>query len=214
MGFYWQIANYTRGTVVTVAAPTLPTTHLALVVDTSGSMRDPVAGGLWPIVINRIQDILTAQPPGSRVQLLDGDGRFILGRTGAGVTAWLDNTAGLREQIDRTLRRYNQDTVSNPVPGIYNAIRFLHAKDDPAMRMGILVLGDEFSEKPEPVLQRINELNPAGPSGERSIVINAIAFPTTIRAAGIASHTGHKFASLMRSITQEHGGTFVALPDL
>lgn len=213
-GLYWELAHASRGALVTASAPALPATHLAFVIDTSGSMRDVRNGGLWPVARRTIRDSLAAQPAGTRFQLLDADGRFILGRAGMGANAWLDNTPEMRDQVERMLGRYNQDTVSNPVPGIYNAIRFLHARYDPAMRMGIVVVGDEFVDAPEPVIRRLDELNPANASGQRAIMINAIGVPTTIRQQFSMGNTGLKFASLMRSITQEHGGTFVALPDL
>ena len=53
------------------------------------------------------------------------------------------NTPETRERIKDVLRTYKQDTVSNPVPGVYNALRFLDDKDTPDMRMGIYLFGDE-----------------------------------------------------------------------
>jgi hypothetical protein len=213
-GRYWTLAHATRGVLATASTAPLPATHIAFVVDTSGSMRDIRDGGLRPVARQTILDLMAAQPAGTQFQLLDADGRFILGRSGAGAAAWFENTSELRERTDRTLGRYNQDTVSNPIPGIYNAIRFLYTKDDPAMRMAIFVVGDEFVETPEPVLRRLGEINPADASGRRAIGIHAIGIPSTIRTQYAMGSTGMKFAYLMRSVTEAHGGTFIALPDL
>ncbi len=188
--------------------------YIAIIIDTSGSMRDPNHGGLWPIVIRKIDEVLDVYPQLDGVQLLDGDGRFILGRRGTGTEAWLADSAEMRDRIKRTLRRYNQDSISNPVPGIYNALRFLYDKENASMRMGIYVFGDEFVEVADPVIRRLDELNPADENGQRKVVINAIGFPTTIRYTFSMGNTGLKFANLMRTVTYQHGGAFIALQDL
>jgi hypothetical protein len=190
--------------------------YLAFIVDTSGSMRDPNYGGLWPIVIRTIETVLDSYPEIDGIQLIDGDGRFILGRRGAGTAGWLPDTPQTRDSIKRTLRRYDQDTVSNPVPGIYNAMRFLFDKDNPKMRMGIFVFGDEFnsSDSADTVIRRLDELNPADENGNRKVTINAVGFPTTIRYQFSMGNTGLRFANLMRTVTYLHGGALIALQDL
>ncbi|MBI4625535.1 MAG: hypothetical protein HY736_20225 [Verrucomicrobia bacterium] len=188
--------------------------YIAIIIDTSGSMRDPNTGGVWPIAIRKIDEVLDVYPELAGLQILDGDGRFVLGRSGTGTDAWLRDTPDTRDRIKRTLRRYQQETISNPVPGIYNAIRFLYDKDNPDMKMGIYVFGDEFIETADPVIRRLEELNPADENGDRKVVINAVGFPTTIRYQFSMGNTGIKFANLMRTITYLHGGAFIALQDL
>jgi len=188
--------------------------YIAFVIDTSGSMRDPTHGGLWPIVIRKIDEVLDSYPQLEGLQLLDGDGRFILGRRATGTDGWIPDSPALRDQIRRTLRRYNQDSISNPVPGIYNAIRFLHDKENEKMRMGVYVFGDEFIETADPVIRALDNMNPADENGDRQVVINAIGFPTTIRYSFSMGNTGLKYANLMRTITYIHGGAFIALQDL
>ena len=194
----------------------LPTdsNYIAVVIDTSGSMRDPNHGGLWPIVIRKVDELLDSYPELKGLQLIDGDGRFIMGRRGQGTDGWIADSPEVREQIKRTLRRYDQDSISNPVPGIYNAIRFLLDRDNPGMKMAIYVFGDEFIEVADPVIRRLDELNPADDNGNRKVVINAIGFPTTIRYTFSMGNTGLKFANLMRTVTYQHGGAFIALQDL
>jgi hypothetical protein len=191
--------------------------YLAFIIDTSGSMRDPNHGGLWPIVIRTIETVLDVYPNVQGIQLIDGDGRFILGRRGAaGTQSWLPDTPDTRAQIKRVLRRYDQDTVSNPVPGIYNAMRFLHDKENPNMNMGIFVFGDEFnsSDSADVVIRRLDDLNPPDENGNRRVTINAVGFPTTIRYQFSMGNTGLRFANLMRTVTYLHGGAFIALQDL
>lgn len=191
--------------------------YIAFVIDTSGSMRDPNHGGLWPIAIRTIETVLDSYPKIEGLQLLDGDGRFILsGRGGGGSRSWVEDTPDARDEIKRRLRRYDQDTVSNPVPGIYNAIRYLYNKENPNMRMGIFVFGDEFnsSDSADQVIRRLDELNPADADGNRKITINAVGFPTTIRYQFSMGNTGLRFANLLRTVTYLHGGAFIALQDL
>ena len=194
----------------------LPTHHnyVAIVIDTSGSMRDPNHGGLWPIAIRKIDELLDAYPTLKGIQLLDGDGRFIMGRRGQGVDGWLTDSPELRDQIKRVLRRYDQDSISNPVPGIRNALRFLFDKENPDMKMAIFVFGDEFTDTADPVIKHLDELNPADENGNRKVVINAVLFPTTIRYTFSMGNTGVKLSNLMREVCYQHGGAFIALQDL
>jgi hypothetical protein len=190
--------------------------YIAFVIDTSGSMRDPNHGGLWPIAIRTIETVLDSYPNIEGLQLIDGDGRFILGLHGKGTSAWLSDNRETRDTIKRVLRRYDQDTISNPVPGIYNAIRNLLDRDNPNMRMGIFVFGDEFnsSDSADAVIRRLEEMNPADENGNRKVVINAVGFPTTIRYQFSMGNTGLRFANLMRTVCYMHGGAFIALQDL
>lgn len=190
--------------------------YLAFIVDTSGSMRDPNHGGLWPIVIRTIQTTLDQYPSIDGIQLIDGDGRFLLPRRGTGTAGWAPDTPETRSAMTRILRRYDQDTVSNPVPGIYNAMRFLYDRENPDMKMGIFVFGDEFnsSDSADVVIRRLDDLNPADENGKRSVTINAVGFPTTIRYQFSMGNTGLRFANLMRTVTYLHGGAFIALQDL
>lgn len=190
--------------------------YIAFVIDTSGSMRDPNNGGLWPIAIRTIEAVLDVYPNVEGIQLLDADGRFILGRRGTGSGGWLADNKETRDSFRRILRRYDQDTVSNPVPGIYNAMRFLFDKDNPKMKMGVFVFGDEFnsSDSADVVMRRLDELNPADENGTRRVTINAVGFPTTIRYQFSMGNTGLRFANLMRTVCYLHGGAFIALQDL
>ena len=191
--------------------------YIAFIVDTSGSMRDPNHGGLWPIVIRTIETVLDSYPNIEGIQLIDGDGRFVLGRkNSSGTAAWLPDSPDVRAQIKSRLRRYEQDTVSNPVPGVLNAMRFLFDKENTNMRMGVFVFGDEFNS-PDPadkVIRTLDELNPPDENGNRRVVINAVGFPTTIRYQFSMGNTGLRFANLMRTVTYMHGGAFIALQDL
>jgi hypothetical protein len=175
-------------------------------------MRDFNSGQLWPIVIRKVEEVLDVYPQVDGIQVLDADGRFVLGERGG--AQWLPDSPETREGIKRALRRYDVFSESNPVPGIFRALRLLHDPNDPNMRMGLYIFGDEFTGLADAVLRRVDELNPADEKGDRRVVINAVAFPTTIRFDVSLGNTGLKLANLMRELCYQHGGAFVALQDL
>jgi hypothetical protein len=192
--------------------------YLAFVVDTSGSMRDPGSafGGLWPIVIRTIDEVLEVYPYVKGVQLIDGDGNFIMGLPGRGTRGWLQDSTETRDKIRKVLRSYDVDTISDPVPGIRNAIDKLFDQENPDMRMGIFVFGDEFNSRrtSDEVLAELDKLNRPDGKKNRPVTISAVGFPTVIRYEFFGGNTGVKFANLMRTLTYLHGGAFIALQDL
>jgi len=181
--------------------------YVAFVIDTSGSMRDPMTEMLLGYVTRKFQEVLEAYPQVKGVQFLDADGRFILGR-GEG---WIPDSPETRTAVIAAVRRYGIASNSNPVPGIVRAVRALYEEDNKEMKMGIYVFGDEFTETSEAVLERINRMNPVGANGKRPITINAVGFPNLLRAGFGLGQSGVKFANLMRELTQEHGGAFIAV---
>ncbi len=185
--------------------------HIVFIVDTSGSMRNPGTGNFWPMVIQKIDDVLDVYPEVLGIQILDADGRFVLGRTGQ---QWLPDSPEIRSGLKQALRRYDIFSNSNPVPGIYQAIQRLYEPDNPAMKMGLYVFGDEFTGTADVVLRQLDRMNPADENGLRPIVINAVGFPTAVRYYLNPANTGLKYANLMREVCFQHGGAFIALRDL
>jgi len=186
--------------------------YIAFVIDTSGSMRDPNTGELWSIVFRKIDEVLDAYPTVEGIQVLDSDGRFIMG--GGRNAQWLPDSPEARETLKRAIRRYDVFANSNPVPGIYRALTTLYDASNANMKMGIYIFGDEFTDTADAAIKRLDQLNPADENGHRRVVINAVGFPTTIRFEFSMGNTGLKFANLMREVTYQHGGAFIALQDL
>src|SRR5690606_3113211 len=117
----------------------------------------------------------------------------------------------MRQAMVRAVRLYPYESVSNPVPGIKRAIRQLYDPDAEDLESGVYVLGDEFTGKPEPVIEEIRKLN-KNKDGERIARINAIGFPNVISAGAMfLGQSGLKFAKLMHDLTYENGGAFIAL---
>lgn len=194
----------------------------AFVIDTSGSMRDPRGGGPYPAVVAKLDEILDANPHLRYFQVFDGDGRYVVADSNG---KWLKNEMAVRDATKETLLRYNQDTVSNPVPGVTAALRALDAGRDPLSRLHIFVLGDELNaqERSDLLLAQIDELNPADAKGRRRVIISAVGFPTwqilrnTAPMESNASipplpvlppRTFLRFNHLMTELARRHGGTF------
>lgn len=186
--------------------------YIAFVIDTSGSMRDPGTGELWSIVLQKIEEVLDVYPTVEGIQVLDSDGRFVLG--GGRNARWIPDSPETRDALRRAVRRYDVYGNSNPVPGIFRALSTLYDSGNPNMKMGIYIFGDEFTDTADAALKRLDQLNPADENGRRRVVINAVGFPTTIRFEFSMGNTGLKFANLMRELTYQHGGAFIALQDL
>jgi RNA polymerase sigma factor (sigma-70 family) len=196
------------------ASPTIPfpagdANCLAFVIDTSGSMRSPKDGKLWPAVWAAISETLAANRDVNHVIALDANGRIIF----AGAKEWMAVNTENVSRLERALAAYDQDTQSSPVPGIYRAMRVLPPQHG-ASRLRVCVIGDELNsgDQIESVLTRLDELNPAGANGRRAASISAIQLPTTIRYAEGMGNTGVRFQTLMTEVTRQHGGTFKLLP--
>ncbi|MCF3648832.1 hypothetical protein [Synoicihabitans lomoniglobus] len=182
--------------------------YIAFVFDTSGSMRDSGTDQLHGAAIEKIQNVLDSYPEIKGVQFLDADGRYMLRGT-PGI--WLPDDPATRRGALQVLASYPQFSNSNPVPGIFRAIRSLYQPDNEEMRMAVFVFGDEFTGKAEPVLARLEQINPRKDDGNRHVSINAVGFPTVLRYPLMGAHTGMKFANLMREVAYKHDGAFIAV---
>ncbi|WP_221030535.1 hypothetical protein [Actomonas aquatica] len=182
--------------------------YIAFVFDTSGSMRDTATENLHAAAVEKIRNVLDSYPEIKGVQFLDADGRFMLPGT-PGI--WLTDDPATREGALRVLASYAYFSNSNPVPGIFRAIRSLYQPDNEDMRMAVFVFGDEFTGKAEPVLQRLEQINPRKEDGRRHVSINAVGFPTVLGYPLLGSHTGMKYANLMREVAFRHDGAFIAV---
>ena len=187
--------------------------YIAFVIDTSGSMRDPNHGGLWPIAIRTIENVLDVYPNIDGIQLLDGDGRFILQPTGHRHVRLAGRHPGTRD--------INQARPASLRSGHGEQSRARHLQRDAfsltTRRTRRCAWGSSCSAtnstpaiRPTLVIRRLDELNPADENGNRRVTINAVGFPTTIRYQFSMGNTGLRFANLMRTVTYLHGGAFIA----
>ena len=188
-------------------------THVAFVIDTSGSMRNQLTKEIHYGVIEQIQEILNSLPTVSSIQFLDTSGDYIIGnRRGF----WLPDTPGLRQQALRQIQRYPRNSESDPTKGIRQSIEDLLPSVDPAGLMSLYVIGDDFRGSTQSLLINLDRLNPKNPStGKRAVSISALGFPTqsTIFLRG-SSQGNSRFANIMREIAEEHDGVLILKPSI
>jgi hypothetical protein len=173
--------------------------YVVFVIDTSDSMT----GYHWDTNLALIEEILALYPQVKGLQVVNDQGTYLFEGTQG---SWLADTPALRGDIKKRARTWRAFSLSNPVPGIEEALRTYAGGGH---RIGVFVLGDEFTgDSYQAALDAIDKLNPAGPDGRRPARIHAIGFP---EGAGMPSLTSIRFAALMRLVCERSGGTFVGM---
>ena len=176
--------------------------YIIFVIDTSGSMYT----GTWSLVVQKIAETLAIYPQVKGIQIMNDMGKYMFGSY---ANKWIPDTPNRRKIIVNRLRNWNAFSNSSPVEGVTRAIRNF-AKDD--KKISIYVFGDEFTGGSiEKVLEAIGRYNKKDAEGNPRVRIHAIGFPTIFTIPGVGEKTGVRFATLMRSLTQKNGGTFVGL---
>lgn len=182
--------------------------YLIFVIDTSGSMRNPRTSQIHEFVVRTVEETLRVYPRVDGIQILDSSGNYIIRQSNG---RWIDDSVESRQMIARNLRVYPTFSVSNPVPGIIRAIRTFSEPENPEHKLGIYVFGDEFAGVAERVLDRLEVINPRDEEGNRPATINAVGFPNLIFRPLEFGPTGIQFANLMREVTYNHDGAFIAM---
>ncbi|MGB0744633.1 MAG: hypothetical protein ACPGSB_08910 [Opitutales bacterium] len=188
-------------------------THVAFVIDTSGSMRNQLTKQLHFGVTEQIRELLDSLPEVRSIQFLDTSGNYMLGgRSGF----WLPDTPGLRQQALRQILSYPVLSVSDPEPGVRRSVNDLKPQVSAGDKMSIYVIGDDFRGSTQSFLLKLDRLNPRDPStGKRPVSISAIGFPTLINPFQIGAPQGNtRFANIMREIAEAHDGVLILKPGI
>lgn len=188
-------------------------THVAFVIDTSGSMRNQITKQLHYGVSEQIRELLDSLPEVRSIQFIDTSGNYMLGgRSGF----WLPDTQGLRQQALRQILNYPILSVSDPEPGVRRSIQDLRPQLGAGDKMSIYVIGDDFRGSTQSFLLKLDRLNPRNPStGKRPVSISAIGFPTLINPFQIGAPQGNeRFANIMREIAEAHDGVLILKPGI
>ena len=186
-------------------------THVAFIIDTSGSMRNQITKQLHYGVIEQITELLDSLPAVKSIQFIDTSGNYMLGGR---KRYWLPDTPGLRQQALRSVLNYPILSVSAPEPGIRQAFRDLKPAITAGERMSLYVIGDDFRGSTQSFLLKLDRLNRRDPnSGKRSVSISAVGFPTLINPFQIGAPQGNtRFANIMREIAEAHDGVLILKP--
>ena len=186
-------------------------THVAFVVDTSGSMRNQMTGQLHYSVVEQIRELLESLPEVRSIQFLDTSGNYMLSsRRGF----WLPDTIGLRQQALQQILAYPIASVSDPERGLRRAIRDLKPSLKAEDHMSIYVVGDDFRGSTQSLLIQLDRMNPRNTSnGKRSFSPSAIGFPTLINPFQIGATQGNtRYANILRELAETHYGVLILKP--
>lgn len=177
--------------------------YIIFIIDTSGSMYNYA----WPLMLEKVRETLDVYPQVKGIQVMNDMGQFMFSRYAG---KWIPDTPGRRKAIIERLRTWNAFSNSSPVEGITKAISTFYSPDK---KISLYVMGDEFTGRSiDTVLRTIRTINREGKDGKRLVRIHAIGFPTQFIRPERMQVTGVRFATLMRLMCEQNGGTFVALP--
>lgn len=177
--------------------------YIIFIVDTSGSMFS----NAWPRVQEEMISTLSIYPKVKGIQIMNDMGDYMFS-TYRG--KWIPDTQGRRNAIIKRLRTWTPFSNSSPVEGVTKAIRTFYSKD---RKISVYVFGDEFSGGSiQNVVKTIDRFNRDNRTGNGLVRIHAVGFPVMF-AQGSSRTTGIRFATLMRELTYQNGGTFVGLND-
>jgi len=183
-------------------------THVAFVIDTSGSMRNQLTQQLHNGVATQITDLLNSLPTVKKIQFLDSSGNYILRNR---KSFWLVDTLGVRNQALKAVLNYPTLSISDPEPGIRKALQELKGSLKPNDYMSIYVIGDDFRGSKQSFLAKLEKLNPRLPDTQkRTVSISAIGFPTSTDPFQLGALQGNtRFADTMREVVQLHDGVLI-----
>jgi hypothetical protein len=175
--------------------------YIIFVIDTSGSMQNYS----WPKVIRKVAETLAVYPKVKGIQVLNDMGNYMFTQYAG---RWIPDSPRRRKIILEQLNSWRAFSNSSPVEGIEKAIRTFHAWDK---EISIYVFGDEFTgESAQRVIDRVAQLNRPDAHGRRLVRVHAVGFSIDTNDAEF-QRTSRRFASLMRRLCVENGGTFVGL---
>lgn len=179
--------------------------YIIFVIDTSGSMHRFA----WPLMITKLRETLEVYPRVKGIQIMNDMGNYMFSQYAG---EWIPDTPGRRKAIIEMLTTWQPFSNSSPVEGITRAIRAFAAPDK---RISIYVFGDEFTGNSiQSALDTVARINPKDAQGRSQVRIHAVGFPVQFTPSGGIGTTGIRFATLMRSLTEANGGTFVGLQGL
>ncbi|MFB3118412.1 MAG: VWA domain-containing protein [Myxococcota bacterium] len=175
--------------------------YIIFVIDTSGSMQNYS----WPKVVQKVAETLDVYPKVKGIQVLNDMGNYMFNQYAG---RWIPDSPNRRRIILKQLLSWRAFSNSSPVEGIEKAIRTFHSWDK---LISIYVFGDEFTgESAQTVIDRVAQLNRPDARGRRMVRVHAVGFSIDTNDAGF-QRTSRRFASLMRRLCLENGGTFVGL---
>jgi len=178
--------------------------YIIFIIDTSGSMKK----GAWPLVIEKIKQILRVYPKVKGIQVMNDMGTYLFPTYR---DQWIPDTPGRRALVLSRLRTWVSFSNSSPVEGILKAIGRFYRPD---RLTSIFVFGDDFNGKSiEGVIRAVAGRNRKNPNGKSQVRIHTFGFPVLpLLTRQNVQFT--RFAHLMRLLAEQNSGSFVGLNSL
>ena len=195
-------AAHRREPVPTVGGIPVDSEYVIFVIDTSGSMH----GYTWSLVVEKMAQTLDIYPRVKGIQVMNDMGQYMFSQYAG---KWIPDTPARRQAVLERLRTWQPFSNSSPVEGVTRAIQSFASSDH---RVSIYVFGDEFTGSSiTDVLHSITHSNRRDAQGNPRVRIHAVGLPVMFTEPGVSQFTGVRFATLMRAMCWENGGTFVGL---
>ena len=168
--------------------------YVIFILDTSGSMKS-----VWGEVMDVMGRVLDIHPKVSGFQVLNDNGAYLI----SGYRQrWIRDTPRLRASIRNALRNWGAMSNSSPVKGLQTALRTYARREG---KIAIYIFGDDFrGESYDRVMETLRDLNVDTATGRSRVRVHAVGF--------VSTQLHGRYATLMREVTRNHDGAFLALP--
>lgn len=168
--------------------------YILFIVDTSGSMRS-----IWSKVMTEMKNVLTIHPKVKGFQIINDNGVHLISAYNG---KWIPDTAKRRDNVFKAFSTWRSNSNSSPVEGLEVALK-RYAR--PNLKLSIYIFGDDYTGGSyNDVLDRLKQLNTNKITGDILAKVHAVGF--------VSQGTSGRFGVLMREVTKQNGGAFLALP--
>ena len=168
--------------------------YVVFIIDTSGSMQ-----AIWNRVTKEVENIIRIHPRIKGFQILNDNGAHLIsGYSGR----WIPDTNSRRDSVIRLFQNWKSASNSSPIEGLEVALkRYVN----PRQKVSIYIFGDDYTGSTyDQVIKKLRAANTNRVTGKPLARVHAIGF--------LSSTSSGRFETLMREVTRQNGGTFVALP--
>lgn len=168
--------------------------YVIFIIDTSGSMQ-----AIWSRVTREVENIINIHPRIKGFQILNDNGTHLVGGYAG---RWIPDTKARRDSVIRLFRNWKSASNSSPVEGLEVALkRYVN----PNQKVSIYIFGDDYTGSSyDTVIRTLRQANANRITGKPLARVHAIGF--------LSPTSNGRFETLMREVTRQNNGTFVALP--
>lgn len=166
--------------------------YVIFIVDTSGSMKNN-----WAMVKKVMTEILDTYPKVKGMQIMNDNGNYLIDGYSK---RWIPDTVSARKRALEKFDSWNSFSNSSPEEGLEIALKTYAQKKE---KVSIYVMGDDYTGKSfETVINVVDRWNIDKSNGSRHAIIHGIGFPWGL---------GDRFSTLMRRVSSDNRGVFIAL---